>query len=327
MIIENVCNDINKNCSKYRIGSLQEIRAKIKNLKRVPTYLIFSSQTIDDNWAFHVGGRSELQFNIGNETEGLRYGFAFSLETSKNFTDPSILLPKILKLNSIIVSSPYLFDNYKMWIWDEKGRSSIHDVREIQEDEIKIGNFIFIGKIQSTYNLQKILQTFDDLLDIYISVENSSYLPLSSIISNSTFIFSKNAYQVVQSKTISLTAKSININVRHTIIQNRLEKQLSEKYGSQNVAVEHKHLGNRIDIVVKSNSSFYFYEIKIGDSAKSCIRQALGQLFEYTYYPNNINASKMIVVGEPPLDKDSLTYIDLLKRNFNIPIEYLQVTV
>jgi len=327
MIIKDVCNDINNNCSNYRIGSLQEIRGKIKNLDRVPTYSIFNSQTIDDDWAFHVGGRSELQFNVGNEKEGLRYGFAFSLKPSRNFPDPSVLFPKILKLNAIIVSSPNLFLNNKMWIWDENGRTAIHDVREIQEDDIKNGKFIFIGKIQATYDLNEILQTFDDLLDIYISVENTSYLPLTSIIKNTKFVFSKSSYQVVQNKTVSLTAKSISIVVRHTLIQTELEKQLIQKYGAQNVVVEHIHLGNRIDIVVKDNTSLYFYEIKVGDSAKSCIRQALGQLFEYTYFPNNTNASKMIVVGEPSLDKDSLVYINHLNSNFNIPIEYLQVII
>lgn len=43
---------------------------------------IGDSRTTFDSYAFHVGGRTELQFNIGLESgdEDLRYGVAFSLE-------------------------------------------------------------------------------------------------------------------------------------------------------------------------------------------------------------------------------------------------------
>ena len=331
MTIEEICNELNNAAGNFRIGNLQEIRKRLKNLEKKPTLNIFNYSTISDSYAFHVGGRTELQFNIGYEDEGLRYGFAFSLEPSQSLPDPTILFPKILRLNSIIFSSPDLFIDYKMLIWEKDvRRMPIHDVREIKEDEIKNGNFIFIGKIEENPHVDEILKTFDYLLDIYIDVENLEHISLSNIfptVYNSAFSFKQNNYNLTINKSINTVAKSIDVTVRHTLIQIELMKQLASRYGASNVVAEHYHQGNRIDVVVNDKGNIYFYEIKVADSAKACIRQALGQLFEYSYFPNNSNAKKLIVVGESKLDNDCNLYIKTLIRKFNIPLEYLQVTL
>ncbi|HMH32774.1 MAG TPA: hypothetical protein VK543_07075 [Puia sp.] len=69
---------------------LQLIRSKLKGLNHPRTYRIFSKATIfgkDDDYAFHDGGRSELQFNIGVENTGekeiFRYGLAFPLSRER----------------------------------------------------------------------------------------------------------------------------------------------------------------------------------------------------------------------------------------------------
>lgn len=58
---------------------------------------------------------------------------------------------------------------------------------------------------------------------------------------------------------------------------------LCEKYGYENVSFEHRIGGKKIDIVLRDNNSFVFYEIKSNNSAKACIRDAIGQLLEYAY--------------------------------------------
>ena len=331
MTIEEICNELNNAAGNFRIGNLQNIRKELKSLTKKPTSEVFNYSTISDNYAFHVGGRSELQFNIGYEEEGLRYGFAFSLKPSQALPNPTILFPKILRLNSIIISSPDLFTDYKMLIWEKDiRRTPIHDVREIKEDEIKNGNFIFIGKIEDNPHVDDILKTFDYLLDIYIDVENLEHISLSNIfptIYNSAFSFKQNNYNLTINKNINTVSKNIDVTVRHTPIQIELIEQLASKYGASNVAREHYHQGNRIDVVVSDKGDIYFYEIKVADSAKACIRQALGQLFEYSYFPNNSNAKKLIVAGESKLDNDCNLYIETLIRKFNIPLEYLQVTL
>ena len=83
--------------------------------------------------------------------------------------------------------------------------------------------------------------------------------------------------------------------------------------------------GTSIDLVVKDKGVYYFYEIKTASTAKACIRQALGQILEYSYWPGNQKAEKLVVVGAPSLDKDTTKYIEYLRNKFNLPIEYRSI--
>jgi len=64
-----IAKEINSNAPNYRMGKFQDLRAQIHGLVRRPTTDLFTSQTIHDEWAFHLGGRKELQYNIGFEHE------------------------------------------------------------------------------------------------------------------------------------------------------------------------------------------------------------------------------------------------------------------
>lgn len=71
---------IEGHASNYRFGQLQEIRRELKGLARV-SRTIFRDQTTFEDYAFHYGGRTELQFNIGFEDRydgeiRLRHGVA-----------------------------------------------------------------------------------------------------------------------------------------------------------------------------------------------------------------------------------------------------------
>jgi hypothetical protein len=73
---------LNELAPPHPIGKLQDFRTQLKKLRRRPGDKIFSAQTTSDYWAFHRGGRTELQFNIGYEhgenNEDLKHGVAFS---------------------------------------------------------------------------------------------------------------------------------------------------------------------------------------------------------------------------------------------------------
>ena len=66
--IPDIANKLNELAPPHPIGKLQDIRTQLKKLNRRPGDKIFSTQTMFDDWAFHHGGRTELQFNIGFET-------------------------------------------------------------------------------------------------------------------------------------------------------------------------------------------------------------------------------------------------------------------
>jgi hypothetical protein len=101
------------------IGELQIIRAGLKGQARRPGTNIFRSQTIEEDWAFHYGGRSELQFNIGREDvfEGieLRHGVAFSFELSQTLPSIDVLIPKVRHFDDYLRANPEAFAEMRMW--------------------------------------------------------------------------------------------------------------------------------------------------------------------------------------------------------------------
>ena len=101
----------------HPIGKLQEIRTKLKGLAHQPGHDIFrpNTKTITDYWAFHYGGRSELQFNIGLEnnrgTDELWYGVAFSFKTNQTLPSIDILIPQVAVFNDYMRLHPELYQD------------------------------------------------------------------------------------------------------------------------------------------------------------------------------------------------------------------------
>jgi hypothetical protein len=177
--LKDIVNSLNHKSKAYQIGKLQDIRKELKGFikKAANNIFIDTPKTMTENWAYHYGGRSEIQFNIGFEDEGLRYGLAFSLETSPKVHDINLLIPKIKKLNILLQEKPELFHEYKMWYWKEGERSNISEIRKIGSDLIQTGIFIFFGKLMDSNspNYDEILMTFDNMLTIYKEIETEEH--------------------------------------------------------------------------------------------------------------------------------------------------------
>ena len=256
-----------------------------------------------------------MQFNIGLEDEGIRYGLAFSLQSSRSFQDKSILnklSPKILRLNCLIREQPELFSDYKIWYW-HGDRCHPMSMREISSDIIDMGYFIFFGKLaaENEVDIDEILKEFDIMLSIYLIVEGDVDLKLLPQENRDLpFCFSRQDRNLVFNRNFTSIQRETNIDVRHSEIQYKLITLLEEKYGEDNVSPENPCCQNRIDAVVKYESEYFFYEIKTANTAKSCIRQAIGQLLEYAYWPGEKRASRIIVVGEHSLNEEGIKYFD-----------------
>ena len=79
---------------------------------------------------------------------------------------------------------------------------------------------------------------------------------------------------------------------------------------------------NYIDILFKDKEVSYIAELKIvyGVGTTKSIREALGQLFEYNYYPGRkVNEEWMIVLDQSPVKSD-FEYIDKLVKKIKIPL-------
>ncbi len=129
----------------------------------------------------------------------------------------------------------------------------------------------------------------------------------------------------VITKTHVREPRAVEITYLHDKLSKSLTRYLSAIYGTEKVTREHI-LGdtfNRIDIVVNDSDELILFEIKTYASAKTSVREAIGQLFEYNYYPENINAKQMVIVTPPnQFSSEIAKYISYLRSTFAIPMYY-----
>jgi len=121
----------------------------------------------------------------------------------------------------------------------------------------------------------------------------------------------------------TLAEKELDLDLRHNLIQEALYQRLTSKYGKDNVRTEQPSgVGTQIDIVVKIKNEYWFYEIKTALTPRACLRQAIGQLLEYGFWPGAQEPARFIVIGERPIDEDGSEYLRRLRKRFSLPIEY-----
>jgi hypothetical protein len=322
--------EIERRAVHREIGRLQEIRKELKGKSRLPWNGIFHQQTIreKDGYAFHYGGRTELQFNVGVEPHDMfRHGVAFSFETSQTLPDPDVLLSSAQRFNEFVRLQPQQFANFAMWNWDHGVRSADYPVAPIRVDQMKRGVFVFMGRMQplNAINFELIVDDFDRLLPLYCFTEGNANFPTIAKSAETGFQFKPGCTTKVFETTVSLAERRLSIFLRHNEIQKQLHDHLALQYGAENVGTELDNAGGQVDLVVRRGSKYWFYEIKTAMSARGCIREAIAQLLEYSFWPGAQEAEKLIVVGEPSLDWDAEQYLATLKTRFFLPIEYCQI--
>lgn len=322
---------INAAAAGYKMERFQELRRRIHGLKRTKLSTIFPPKAVKPDYTFHSGGRAEIQFNMGfEEDDWLRYGLAFSLEPSRSFADPLELRPKIERFNEYVTKNGGQFGALHFWYWDGKSKSRAVPVQPIPPELVREPYFLFIGRIapRTTVTAQEILHCFDSLLPLYEHVEGSG--TLKSVVRNrrSGFVFIPGFAERVSSTVSTITGGSRYVDLRHNRLQKAVHGALCAEHGKSNVGIENDTgRGSRVDVVVKVGRSHHYYEIKTAPCVKSCLRDALSQLLEYSYWPEGNNAEKLVVVSENDLTPDAKRYIRLLRRRFRLPLFYRRIDV
>lgn len=167
----------------HDFSKIQEIRAK--HLDKQPrTWKPFASYSIKDNYAFHSGGRKELQFNIGQDSiKGkpvFRFGIAFSLEQGSSLTDAiGVFKETVNRYNHFLRINPDYFKDFSFWYYEYGNFGEFSNfARKIDKHLFKIGNFIFIGGYieKEIYEINDIdikiiLKAFDYLLPAYEEIQ------------------------------------------------------------------------------------------------------------------------------------------------------------
>ncbi len=330
--IRGVVAAIEDQATHYRFGELQEIRRSLKGLGRV-SRTIFREETIFDRYAYHYGGRTELQFNVGFEEAGdgetyLRHGLAISLKRGPAVTAVTDeMLTRIARLNQFIEDQGDEYTGFLMYNswYDREDWSGDHALRPVPAEIVKLGAFIFIGRRQDPAHVSVglILRDYDRLLPIYEFVESANVPQI--VLRQPLPDFVPGLTRKPSSAKMSVTERKLNKDLRHNDIQYALGQHLIGKHGKDAVRDEFPTgNGTKIDLALKLGNEFTYYEIKVGETAQHCIRQAIGQLLEYSYWPEGRRAARLVIVGEPELKAYERKYLKDLRKEFRLPLYYEQ---
>ncbi|NID05633.1 hypothetical protein HBF26_12100 [Luteibacter jiangsuensis] len=117
------------------------------------------------------------------------------------------------------------------------------------------------------------------------------------------------------------------IELRHNQVQGALFTHLENEFGPGSVWTEYPSgTGGFADAYVRlPDTRCYLYEIKIADTAAQVVRQAMGQLLEYSYRTGGLESVKLFAVGEPDLDEVTRCFLERLRGDFHLDIAYLQI--
>lgn len=183
MNIQQVAENLNEKAFNdgFKIAQLPELRKRFLGKKQLPSK-IFTAHTIfdgDDQYAFHHGGRDEMQFNFGEEMIDdepvTRYALCFSLEPSRSLPNPvEDLEPFRSRFNQCLETNYSYFESFQMWYYQWGQRYGNFIPQKISDDWFQYGNFISLGNIikkpisdLTENDLTEILIGFDKLLPIY----------------------------------------------------------------------------------------------------------------------------------------------------------------
>jgi hypothetical protein len=180
MKTEQIADALNKMAVSegFEIAELPQLRKKHLGKKQLPNK-IFTKQTIFPSYAYHNGGRDELQFNFGEEFLNgkaiTRVALCFSLEPSRSLIDPVVILKPFRKrFDELFNTNPDLFKDLKLRLHKLDGPTKFFTAQTIPDDWFVFGNFIALGKWinkplkeLNESDLREILSIFDKLLPIY----------------------------------------------------------------------------------------------------------------------------------------------------------------
>lgn len=204
MTIQELAEALNEKAitGNFSVAALPELRKKYLHKKQLPAK-IFTWQTIkngESKYAFHNGGRDEIQFNVGeeyiNDEAITRFGICFSLEPSPSLHHPvEDLEPFRERFNECIKTQSDLFEGFEMWYYQNGKRNGNFSAQKITDDWFQLNTFICLGDIiekplsaLNDADLYEILSGFDKLLPIYefCVLQNVTEIPKTKIFSRLT---------------------------------------------------------------------------------------------------------------------------------------------
>lgn len=299
-------------------------------------------------------GHEEWNFDTDKVIDGYVYGF---LQQFNNQTP--IHKDKIYNISFYSIEKINSYQNKKWWLGkinsveviSEKESKRVYNIykkngwlSEMEADlrrlNIKLKPFketssgIFFNirfKIYDSYLLDEpteIEKSDPAIPSFYYNLLNKTQDPNISKTTHNKFIF-KSGHNPGKNETVTKSkGGKKDKSLFHNEIQTNIFNLLEQNYKKGNVGTEND-LGyqTKVDIVVRLKNSFIFYEIKTSQTAKAAIREAMGQIIEYAFWPDKKNAEKLVIVAPASATTETKVYIKRLRKEFNLPIFYLEYDV
>lgn len=105
----------------------------------------------------------------------------------------------------------------------------------------------------------------------------------------------------------------------------KITDSLYQYLDKEGYTVEYERLspaGGKVDMIGWKGKKATFFEIKTYPNAKACIREALGQVLEYSMYPADSRADKLVIVSQNKTLPSDQAYIKHLRKSLNLKLEY-----
>jgi hypothetical protein len=109
-------------------------------------------------------------------------------------------------------------------------------------------------------------------------------------------------------------------------MQAELLRMLRQRYpDAESITLEEDY----VDAIVRTAEETLIFEVKSDLNPLSVLRQAVGQLLEYAYHPRRSHrpAIRLVVVGRRALSGDDKAYFEMIRTQFQLPIDYWVVPV
>ncbi len=160
--------EINKRIEGSPLEELQFLRKEVLGLSKIPSRKVFPEVKPGKDYIFHVGGRKELQFNIGisKKNKTVRFGVAYSIFRDISLQNIDDLRPSINLFNEYIINNPAFLKGKIM------GHTGVKDYKpKIIPDKLIVDRtFIFFG-IRQTFdniNYDEAVHCLNSLLPLYL---------------------------------------------------------------------------------------------------------------------------------------------------------------
>lgn len=292
--------DTSKLIDGYHYGFLEPIR------KQQDTY----ENNVFDVWLYTINNVTKKRYWIG-EIFNVE---VISTKTSENIKAKYIAEEWLGIMEEEIKFSGANAEGFSNW----KG-VDLFNIRFFPSNIKLNDNYILLPPNHPIYNISR--YTFAHFKEEFNLIEP----PVNDNFEFSTLLENTTADVILKKNIYYREPKSIEITYLHKAISDGLVEKLKKIYGKDNVRRElpSGYGLNRIDIVVKLPNGFIFYEIKTYPTIKASIREAVGQLMEYSLWSNSNKAKELIIITQPHNNSDEAKiYVKHLRESFNLPIYY-----